>query len=271
MEKFMAELKLTQIWTYPIKSLGGISMATGNVMEKGIQYDRRWMLVDPDGKFMTQRIYPNMALFTLAFDHPSLLVSYRDESITIPLAPPESGNDRQVQIWDDTVSAVEVGTEYSDWFTKNLGIACTLVYFPEQNRRPIDPDFNRNDNQVSLADGYPYLMIGQSSLDALNEKMSSPVPINRFRPNFVFSGGKPHDEDLWSDFLIGTVPFVGVKPCSRCVLTTVNQETGEKGVEPLRTLSTYRKNGSSIHFGQNLVARGNGVVHVGDSITFINS
>jgi uncharacterized protein YcbX len=229
------------------------------------------MLVDSDGKFMTQRIYPDMARFTLAFDHASLLVNYKDQSITLSLAPPESENHRQVQVWDDTVTAVEVGVECSDWFTKNLGVACTLVYFPEQNRRPVDPDFNSNDNQVSLADGYPYLIIGQSSLDALNDKMSLPVPMNRFRPNFVFTGGKPHDEDLWRDFLIGTVPFVGVKPCARCVLPTVNQETGEKGIEPLRTLSTYRKNGSSIYFGQNLVTRGGGVVHVGDIITLSSS
>ena len=142
---------------------------------------------------------------------------------------------------------------------------------PEENPRPVDPAYNLNDDHVSLADGYPFLIIGQNSLDMLNEKLAAPVPMNRFRPNFVFTGGTPHVEDSWRNLLIGEIPFAGVKPCERCVLTTVNQETGEKGDEPLRTLSSYRNNGKSILFGQNLIALRNGIVRVGDSISIDNS
>jgi uncharacterized protein len=150
---------------------------------------------------------------------------------------------------------------------KHLQMNCKLVYFPESNPRAVDPNYKVNDEHVSLADAYPFLIIGQSSLDDLNSKLPEPLPMNRFRPNFVFTGGEPYEEDLWRNFSIGSNRFIGVKPCARCVLTTVNQATAEKGPEPLRTLSLYRKKDSKVLFGNNVVTVDEGDVRVGDVIT----
>ena len=263
----MAELKLTQIWIYPIKSLGGISLQSAKVMGKGLQYDRRWMLVDDTGKFMTQRLFPKMALFKLSIEKENLVVSYRDSTIKLELAPSSLSNSSEVTIWNDTVTAFDLGTVYNEWFSDRLEHRCRLVHFPETNARPVDPRYRVNDEHVSLADAYPFLIIGQSSVDDLNSRLTEPVPINRFRPNFVFEGGKPFEEDGWRNFTIGSTRFVGVKLCDRCVLPNVNQDTAEKGVEPLKTLSSYRRDGNKVLFGQNLVTLDESVVSVGEKIT----
>jgi uncharacterized protein len=262
----MAELRLSEIWIYPIKSLGGISLTQAEVMEKGLQYDRRWMLIDEAGNFMTQRKLPELALFKVQLDATSLRVQFRNESIYIPLET-DAQPLRPVMIWNDQVFAHEVSTEISAWFSSCIKTDCRLVFFPEQQARPVDAHYKIADEQVSLADAYPFLIIGQETLALLNSKLEQALPMNRFRPNFVFTGGAAHEEDTWRDFTIGTNRFVGVKPCARCVLTTVNQETAETGKEPLRTLATYRSKDNKILFGQNLLAVDHNRVHVGDVIT----
>jgi uncharacterized protein YcbX len=262
----MAEVRLSEIWIYPIKSLGGINLQQAQVMEKGLQYDRRWMLIDEDGNFMTQRKLPELALFKIKLDNTNLHIQYHSDSIRIPLVTTDQPL-RPVTIWNDHVLAYEVSPEISAWFSRCLKITCRLVFFPEQQSRPVDPRYKIADEQVSLADAYPFLIIGQETLALLNSKLEHPVPMNRFRPNFVFSGGASHDEDSWRDFTIGTNRFVGVKPCARCVLTTVNQETAETGKEPLRTLATYRSKDNKVLFGQNLLAVDHNSVKVGDVIT----
>jgi uncharacterized protein len=263
----MPELKLSQIWIYPIKSLGGITLSTVNVMAKGLQYDRRWMLVDESGTAMTQRTYPKMSLFKLSIENNQVFISYGKQQLSFNLEAGAISKPLQVNIWDDSVSVFEVNPVYSKWFSDLLGVNCKLVHFPEKNSRPVDPRYKVNDENVSLADAYPFLIIGQGTLDDLNMKLKEPVPINRFRPNFVFTGGQAFEEDSWRNFSIGNVRFVGVKLCDRCILTTVNQDTAEKGQEPLRTLATYRKRDNKIYFGQNLVTLDNGNVTVGDKIT----
>lgn len=265
----MAVLTLTEIWIYPIKSLGGIRLTKATVLEKGLAYDRRWMLVDEDGKFLTQRVYPEMALFKLTINNEELIITHTQKlsKHSIPLKPLKANEFKEVTIWDDTVKAFEVSAESSSWFSEMLSIPCKLVHFPEENVRAVDPRYASNDENVSLADGYPFLIIGEASLADLNDKMESPLPMNRFRPNFVFSGGQPFEEDHWKEFTIGSNKFLGVKPCSRCVLTTVDQETAVKGIEPLRTLATYRKWDNKIYFGQNLLAIDHTFVQEGDRIT----
>lgn len=268
---------ISEIWIYPIKSLAGIRLKKTIVKQKGLQYDRRWMLVDTEGRFLTQREHPKMALFSVAITNGHLVISSQlkgtdavAQFIKLDLNTEVSGNFLKVNIWDDDVEAVEVNPEYSAWFSKQLNIECRLVFFPEENRRDADPDYAKNKEQVSLADGYPFLIIGQSSLDELNKKLNEPVSIRRFRPNFVFTEGLPHEEDSWRNFTIGSVSFEGVKPCSRCVLITVNPETGETGAEPLKQLSTYRKKNSKVYFGENLLARSYGEVNEGDVIEIID-
>jgi uncharacterized protein len=262
----MALLILSEIWIYPIKSLGGIRLASAKVMPKGLRYDRRWMLIDEAGKFITQRIHSKMAFFKLSLSDNQFTVNYREDSIQFLANAPVSKNPVSATVWDDTVMVYEVLGKYSQWFSERLGINCRLVYFPEESQRLVDEKYRVENDQVSLADGYPFLIIGQRSLDDLNSRLGNPVPMNRFRPNFVFTGGQPFEEDTWRNFRIGGNRFSGVKPCSRCVLTTVNQETAEKGTEPLATLTTYRKMNNKIYFGQNLLAIDYNEIYEGDKI-----
>jgi len=267
----MAALRLSEIWIYPIKSLGGIRVKSAQVFEKGLQYDRRWMLVDRDNDFMTQRIYPKMALFKLQIQSRWLLgskfkISYGNDSMGLSFNHSAMSKPIKATVWDDTVEVCEVNREYSIWFSKRLGIECKLVSFPEDNARPVDQNYQINREQVSLADAYPLLIIGEQSLADLNTRLADPVPMNRFRPNLVVSGSRPYEEDGWGNFSVGKNKFAAVKPCARCVLTTVNQDTGEKGMEPLATLSKYRKQDNKVLFGQNLIAIDHYEIHEGDEI-----
>jgi uncharacterized protein len=271
----MNPLRLSEIWIYPIKSLGGIRLQSANVMEKGLQHDRRWMLIDSSNTFMTQRIYPTMALFKLEIQDSTCLparqgfkISFRGDSIELPFIHSTIPTEIKASVWDDHVNTFEVSKSFSDWFSEKLGIDCKLVSFPEKNSRPVDTQYKINNENVSLADGYPFLIIGQNSLNDLNKRLSNPVPMNRFRPNLVFTGGQPYVEDSWKQFTIGKNKFAGVKPCSRCVLTTVDQQTGEKGKEPLATLAKYRQRENKIYFGQNVLAIDQYEIHEGDEIVF---
>jgi uncharacterized protein len=262
----MQQLALTEIWTYPIKSLGGIQLERAKIFEKGLELDRRWMLIDETNTFLTQRVFPSMALFKLSRVSDSLHIKFKDDFINFNINTKPPGKGLKAKIWNDDVDVVEADEHLSSWFSEKLQLKCRLVAFPENNPRVVDPDYKVNDGHVSLADAYPFLIIGQSSLDNLNTRLDTPVPMNRFRPNFVFTGGQPFEEDSWRQFAIGKNRFVGIKPCARCVLTTVNQDTAEKGIEPLYTLSTFRKKGSKVLFGQNLIALDHGEVSVGDKI-----
>jgi uncharacterized protein len=264
----LKKLLLSEIWIYPIKSLGGIRLKSSKVREKGLELDRRWMLVDEQGNFLTQRVFSSMALFKLTMTDDMLEVSFKGNQISIPKKSESNGSRIQSKIWDDSVITYEVNTATSGWFSSMLGMNCRLVSFPEDGSRPVDAAYKINDENVSLADGYPFLIIGQASLDDLNHRLKKPLPVNRFRPNFVFTGGEPYQEDSWRNFKIGKNNFIGVKPCARCVLTTVDQETAEKGTEPLATLASYRKRENKIYFGQNVVAVDHYEIYEGDEISF---
>lgn len=264
----MKDLKLGEIWIYPIKSLGGIRLRSARVLEKGLLHDRRWMLVDQHGEFMTQRTFPKMALFRPSIIDDMITVEKKNEkdkrvSPAFSIDSPSRGKLIRTNVWDDEVEVAEVDPELSEWFSRELEVPCRLVNFPESNPRFAGSTV-RN---VSLADAFPFMIIGQSSLDDLNARLQNPLPMNRFRPNFVFTGGKPFEEDTWRGFMIGNVGFEATKPCARCMLPTIDQESGEKGAEPLRTLSGYRKTGNKILFGQNLVATRPGEIFEGDTIT----
>lgn len=264
----MAEISLSEIWIYPIKSLGGIRLQRARVLEKGLEFDRRWMLVDDQNRFITQREHPNLALFQLAIndDHLSILHQATQETAHFSIKTNSKHIEKAI-IWDDEVQSVEVDKQLSLWFSNQLRMKCRLMFFPETNSRSVDKKFASKNENVSLADGYPFLIIGQASLDDLNSRLQIPVTMQRFRPNFVFTGGDPYEEDHWKNFTIGNVKFIGVKNCSRCVLTTVDPATGEKGAEPLKTLASYRKHNNKIFFGQNLLAIDHDIVSIGDAIT----
>jgi hypothetical protein len=267
----LSKLVLTEIWVYPIKSLGGIRLKSAPVLEKGLENDRRWMFIDSDNNFMTQRIHHTMALFKWSSSNGQWFIHFKSDSIAFPLLnsakqnPPDSVV--KAKIWDDEVEVFEVSKEYSQWFSEKLNIDCRLVSFPEENVRPVESNYQINHEHVSLADAYPFMIIGEQSLADLNRRLKEPVPMNRFRPNFVFSGGEAYEEDRWNKFSIGRNKFAAVKRCARCVLTTVNQDTGEKGIEPLATLAGYRKENNKVYFGQNVLAINHTEIHEGDEIT----
>lgn len=255
---------VSEIWIYPVKSLGGIPLSHATVYPKGIEHDRRWMLIDENNMAMTQRAHPKMALFKVSKRDDGFLVHYGNDLIGLPFTYEKKSF--EAAIWNDKVQVHEVSHAHSDWFSQHLGAACKLVAFPEQNQRPVDANYAFNNDQVSLADAYPLLVIGQASLDDLNNRMKVKLPMNRFRPNIVFTGGQPYEEDNWNYFRIGSSRFAAVKPCARCSVTTVDQQTAIKGVEPLSTLATYRKKDNAVYFGQNLLVLSRGEFKVGDRV-----
>lgn len=263
---------LSEIWIYPIKSLGGIPLQTAKVEPRGLQYDRRWMLVDEAGRFVSQREIPQMALLGTAIEPPHLTVFWKknsSEKIQIPLEVSADDLEKlKVQIWDDKCSARVLPKETNDWFSENLKQNLRLVVMPETTRRWADGRYAPKGQHVSFADGFPFLLIGQASLDDLNSRLAQPLPMNRFRPNFVFTGGAPFEEDSWSAFQISNVQFQAVKPCARCIITTTDQETAIHAAEPLKTLATFRKSGHKVLFGQNVVWLGESEawVKVGDEV-----
>ncbi len=265
-------LTLSEINIYPVKSLGGISLQFAEVEERGLKYDRRWVLVDETNTFFTQRDFPEMALLKVSILDDGLKIQHKAKLIE-PLLVPFNFNyskKDKVVIWDDTVIGEFYNSQIDDWFSEIIGIKCHLVKMPESTKRVVDVTYAKN-KIVSFADGYPFMIIGQSSLDDLNSRMEKPLPMNRFRTNFVFTGGKPFEEDGWKKIKLGDVEFEAVKPCTRCVITTTNQETAERLHEPLFTLSKYRKFDNNVMFGMNLVSESTGMVKVGDIIEPSNS
>lgn len=262
----MPEFKLSEINIYPIKSAAGISLKEATVDERGLKFDRRWMLVDENGKFISQRTYPELSLVDINIEKDGLVVNHRTKNFGNLFIPFDVDDEysKEVEIWDDKCSAILVSNAADCWFSKVLNAPCQLVYMPDDTKRIVDARYTSGKNIISFADGYPFLLIGKSSLDDLNSRLDYPVPMNRFRPNFVFTGGKPFEEDMWKKFSIGQVTFLVAKPCDRCVITTVDQNTGVKELEPLKTLSTFRKKDNKVLFGQNLVHSGTGIIKIND-------
>jgi uncharacterized protein len=252
-------MSLSEIHIYPIKSLGGISLQTAKVESQGLQYDRRWMLTNAEGKFLSQREFPWMAQMQTAINAPFLSVFMKNnpaERIDIPLNCEDVPFLKTpVEVWGAHFEAARLPAIYSEWFSDQLQAKMHLTYMDASAYRATSAD-RAPGFEVGFADGYPFLIIGQAALDGLNARLEVPLPMNRFRPNFVFTGGNAHDEDNFGDFLIGNVPFRGVKPCGRCIMTTINQETTEKLPEPIRTLAQYRFKDKNINFGENLVYTG---------------
>ena len=259
---------LSEINIYPIKSLGGITLQSATVEERGLQYDRRWMLVDDQNMFITQRLHPKMALLKVEMKNDLLTIKHKQNNLSpLTVQPfPYGADEINVQIWKDNVTALKYNHDVNDWFKEAIGFTCCLVYMPDSTKRKVDPEF-ANNKMVGFADSHPFLIIGEESLNDLNNRLEKPLPMNRFRSNFVFSGGKPFDEDNWKTIKIGNMVFHSTKPCSRCVITTTNQDTGIKSNEPLTTLSTFREKNGKVLFGMNLVGEGTGKVNVGGEIT----
>lgn len=265
-------LQVSELYIYPIKSLAGIPVKKALVTSRGFEHDRRWLLVDENNCFVTQREHHQMALLQVAIEDEGLRVTHKisHKSLFIPFYVPGHEYEQAiVTIWDDTCAAEFVSAEADKWFTEILGMKCRLAYMPDSTLRIVDQRYAHEDSITSFADAYPFLLIGQASLDDLNSKLTEELPMNRFRPSIVFTGGKPFDEDLYGHFILGNIHFFGVKLCARCVMTTVNQDTAIKSKEPLKTLAKYRFKDNKILFGQNLIHEGAGEIAVGDKLVVL--
>jgi len=264
-------LQISHLYIYPIKSLGGIQLKSAEVTSRGFKYDRRWMLVDEQSRFLTQREHSQMALIKVAIETDGLLVSHHlYGSIKVPFEF-DATTLHEVAIWDDTTTGIYVNHSIDDWFSNVLDIRCRLIYMPDDTEREVDQRYAQPGMITSFADAYPFLLIGQASLDDLNSRLDDALPMDRFRPNIVFTGGEAFEEDLMNQVNISGISFYGAKLCARCVMTTVDQQTGTKAKEPLKTLARYRSKNKKILFGQNLVHQGEGFVTVGDTLDVLST
>ncbi|MCW8908566.1 MAG: MOSC domain-containing protein [Sedimenticola sp.] len=261
-----ATFALSALYFYPVKSLRGLRLERAPVDERGIHYDRHWLVVDGDGRFITQRQQPRMALVRTALTPAGLRLSapgMPDLEVDFVSADPRP---LSVEIWRDHCLAHSAGDPAAAWLSRFLGLECRLCYLPEASRRGVDPEYAEAQDQVGFADGFPFLLISQASLEDLNSRLPAPLPMTRFRPNLVISGCEPYAEDRWKRIRIGGITFRVAKPCSRCVIPTIDPETGQKSSEPLRTLNSYRRQGNQVMFGQNLLHDAIGELRVGTPV-----
>lgn len=264
----MVPAVLSQLYIYPIKSAAGICLSVAKVEKRGLQYDRRWMVTDLTGKLLTQAKFPRMALIQVQIGANDLIIKAPDmETITVPLEL-DSRLRAPVRVWDDTCEATPVGATADEWFSQFLGTSCQLVYMPFDSVRPVNPQHGIR-AELSFADAYPFLLISEASVRDLNTRLERPVWVNRFRPNLIVTGCDAFAEDNWHSIRIGSVKFAVVEPCSRCSVITVEQAKGIRGDEPLRTLATYRRINGQILFGQYLIHRELGSLHVGDKVELL--
>ncbi|HEX8369059.1 MAG TPA: MOSC N-terminal beta barrel domain-containing protein [Pyrinomonadaceae bacterium] len=268
---------LSEINIYPIKSLKGISLKKAKIARRGLEFDRRWMLVDEKNKFFTQREFPKMATIEVRIGENSLEVSETENKLEIPFSPNNDETTR-VAVWSSKCAAKVYENSINEWFSDVLQTKCRLVLMPEETERKVNYFYAvRRDDHVSFADGYPFLLIGENSLKDLNSRLEDDLPMNRFRPNFVVKDAEPFAEDGWKKIKIGASVFHIVKPCARCVMTTIDQATGEKdGKEPLKTLASFRVPKRSVKkkilFGQNLIVEKAGdFLRVGDEIEVLET
>lgn len=242
---------------YPLKSCRGIDVRAAQLTQTGLAWDRNWMLVDRDGVFISQREHPNMALISIALDANTLqCVAARMPSMSIALQ--NAGRSRRrVYVWEYEGHAFDEGDAAAKWFSDFLGTHCRLVAFDPAEQRKSDANWTgANEALNRFSDGFPILIANTASLAELNARLDAPIPMNRFRPNIVIEGLAPYDEDHIDTLSTQSIVLRIVKPCTRCEITTTDQETGARSVEPLQTLSTYRANPrvqGGITFGQNAI------------------
>ena len=260
-------MKITQLFIYPIKGLAGISVKSALVMEEGFEHDRRWMLVDKENNFVSQRTDSRLALFRTRIDDDLLTVCYKEGKISYSL----NANEKlsfQARVWDDVVEVSEVSFDVSRWFSEHLDQEVKLVRKNDQATRYKKLIKGAEKTKVSFADGYPYLIIGTESIAHLNNKLSQQIDLDRFRGNIIVDTTEAHIEDTWDKMSNGNAILEIIKPCARCQVINIDQTSAEKSKEPLKTLSTYRSREKKIYFGANAIALETGILSVGDEISF---
>lgn len=276
----MKNIVVSEINIYPIKSCRGISLEQAEITQKGFLWDRELMLVNEAGKFLTQRQYPQLATVKVEIQDNNITLSSTEKSLqTITFQPTLTGEPIKVEIWGDRTTAILQDHHVSAWFTTLLNYPCYLVRQSPNHIRPINPKYaQKNDLPVNFSDGYPFLLTNTASLVELNKRLEATyqnkeqtILMNRFRPNIVIQTEQPFIEGQWKSITIGEIPFSVVKPCTRCVIITTDQLTGQRHLlqEPLKTLGTFRKSAKGILFGENMIPLNLGVIRVGDLVEII--
>jgi len=268
----LTQLSVSGQWIYPLKSCHSIPLQTGQIAERGFAWDRRWMLINERGTYLNQIWLPRLACVIPHLTDTGVAVQAPGmEPLIIPIES-ETVQVLTVKVGTKVCGAMVVSQHTSEWFSEFLHFPCRLVYMPETTRRPVNPAYARNQEIVSFANGYPFHLLSQASLDALNTRLASPLPMNRFRPNIVVAGAEPFAEDQWHTLRINGHLFHLVKPCDRCAVTLVDQDTGERGrKEPLKTLASFRRVDKHVFFGRyGLSSSHGGAIHVGDPVEVLD-
>ena len=250
---------------YPIKSCQGITLQSAELTPTGFKYDRHWMLVDPQGKFISQRTHPKLAQIKTTLTEQSLIAEFAAEQIIIPLM--ETDSDRiTVTIWGDECLATQVSDDCNTWFSDILNTDCKLVFLPENQQRKVDPDYAQKNEVVVFADGFPLLLLSRASIDLLNQHLSEKNDINRFRANIIVDGCAAHAEDEWSSISVNGITISLPKPCSRCAIPGIDQQTGVKNSAILKALAGYRRRDNHVYFGQNAIHHATGFIATGQRV-----
>jgi uncharacterized protein YcbX len=268
-------MRVTEVHVYPVKSCRGIALRSSRVGRRGLEHDRRWMIVDDTNTFITQREVPMLARVDVAVDAGTLVLSADGHGqVQVDASQTAAGVRRRVRVWSSEVDALDCGDEAARWLGglvgSAVGAAVRLVFMPDDVERAVSPEHARPGDIVGFADGFPILLATTASLEDLNARLAAPVPMNRFRPNVVVEGCSPWEEDGWTRVTVGEVRFRVAKPCGRCTIVTTDQRTGERGPEPLRTLATFRQQDSKVNFAQNCVPDADGTIAVGDEVRVLS-
>jgi len=257
-------IEVSELYIHPLKSAASVSVKKAALDNLGFEYDRRWMLVDPDGNFLSQRQLPEMCLIQAHADADVLSVSVPGQNV-IKVAT-KSDQVRQVVVWGDSCRAFDAGELAASYLSDFLKTSCRLVSFPADEKRQVDLIYANPGDLTGFSDGFPLLIISQASLDDLNRRLDKPVSMTRFRPNIVVSGCEAYAEDSWKRIIVGGIEMQVVKPCSRCSIPSVDPKTAVRSLEPVKTLRAYRMKDSKIYFGQNVIANSTGVLEIGMSV-----
>jgi uncharacterized protein YcbX len=262
---------LSSLLYYPVKACRGHEVQVWNVQRMGLERDRRMMIVTPEGEFLTQRQIAKLALITPVLENDTLTLS-APAMDSIQIAVRTSGHSWSVNVWKSKgVQAIDQGEEAVEWLSDFLERSVRLVHIADGYKRFVNPQYAVNeDDHTGFADGYPILLISEESLQDLNSRLETPLPMNRFRPNIVVKGCDPYAEDGWNQIQIGDVKLAIVKPCARCEVTTIDKETLERKKEPLKTLGKYRKHALGAIFGQNVIPLNSGRLRLGMSVEILS-
>ena len=261
----MKDVYVSSIHIYPVKGLAGIEVDSARAENEGLENDRKLMLVDKTGRFLSQREHAKMTLFKCDIKNSDLEISYDNDSISINLNQ-DLESLRPVSVWNSKLKSRVYPDKVNNWFSEHLDQEAFLVRLDPAHARYKRLFTKPYKTNVSFADGYPFLILSEASMELLNSKLDKKLLIDRFRANIILKGGEPHFEDEIEEFKIGSAEFKNINPCARCIVTTIDQQTASKTPEPLKTLAKYRKWNNNIYFGMNSICTRDGIINTDEQV-----